>query len=139
MDDASLNPFLCNICGRRSENLRMLKRHFLSHSDVRPHACQICGKNFKTEYRRDNHIKHTHDNIRDYKCNFCFKGFHTKTGLTIHLRVHTGERPYSCKMCGKAFQQRSTLRTHMKVHGLDTESSLDQITMQIEVNLKTKK
>ncbi|XP_044736970.1 zinc finger protein 883-like [Chrysoperla carnea] len=138
LDDTELNPYLCNICGKRSENLTMLKRHLTTHSDVKTHKCPICEKLFKSIELVNSHVRYTHNNVRNFKCTECSKSFHTTSGLKLHIRTHTGERPYECDVCGKAFQQRSTLKTHMKVHGLPVYKNKVDEQQQQEKSFKIK-
>lgn len=42
--------------------------------------------------------------------------FTTKSQLTTHARVHSGERPYRYTECPKAFARKSDLTVHMRQH-----------------------
>lgn len=130
LDYTELNPYLCSICGKRSENMANLNRHYLIHSDERTFKCPLCDKLFKTNDLRYSHIKYTHNNERKFRCSHCDKYFQTGSVLKKHIRTHTGERPFECVLCGKAFQQRSTLKTHMHVHGLTADTKKEEIEIQ---------
>jgi hypothetical protein len=51
-----------------------------------------------------------------YTCDKCEKSFSRKSGLTMHIKVHTGDKPYKCGRCMTLFARKSTLVDHMKVH-----------------------
>ena len=44
------------------------------------------------------------------------RAFSTKTNLTNHLQINTGEKPYKCSLCEEAFLQNSALKGHMRKH-----------------------
>lgn len=56
-----------------------------------------------------------------FKCDQCLQRFKFKSGLTKHLRTHTGERPYKCPLCPRTFADASNFKRHKKLHKTATE------------------
>lgn len=59
---------------------RLLAKHSSVHSGVKPHQCDVCGKQFRE-----------------------------RGALKEHNRIHTGVMPYSCEYCGKNFRFKGIL------------------------------
>ena len=62
------------------------------------------------------HIR-THTDILPHKCDHCSKEFREKGSLERHVRTHTGEKPYKCKHCGRTFAEHGTLNRHLRAKG----------------------
>jgi len=80
-----------------------------------------CGKIFTTRFSLRRHTL-THMNIKQHKCPYCEKRFALAQYLKEHIYIHTGERPFVCKFpsCGKSFRQAGKLSIHKKIHTFKT-------------------
>ena len=110
-------PFVCDICKKEFYTNYTLKKHKKIHARPHPFACPVqnCGQSFRYEKRLAQHLITVY-NIKPYKCKYCDKPFTEKGDLKIHLRIHTREKPYECEYCGKKFAQKSALIVHLRVH-----------------------
>ena len=50
--------------------------------------CEICGKNFKSNFNKKTHIKNVHEQIKEYKCEICGKLFGQLSNKKAHYNVH---------------------------------------------------
>ena len=53
---------------------------------------------------------------KHFVCNTCKKTFKTKSQMTVHKRIHSGETPYKCDDCNKGFTYKHVLKQHIFVH-----------------------
>lgn len=106
----------CEVCQRVLSSKEHLRRHMLTHTDVRNWVCSTCGKCFLSKTYLTEHSR-IHLGIRPYKCEICEKAFTQRGSLTIHKRSHTGERPFRCEFCCKGFVMSTLLRYHLKKCG----------------------
>lgn len=126
--------FIC-----RFKNVHTLQKHMRSHSDVKPHICDVCGKKFRERSKLLIHNR-IHSGSKPFECDFCGKSFRFKDSFNvsvalapdpirsqsflivivqIHRRTHTGERPYSCAECDHHFTNWPNYNKHMKgKHGM---------------------
>jgi len=44
----------CHLCGAKFKAQKYLRKHLLSHTNIKPFTCDVCGKGFKSEY----YVKH---------------------------------------------------------------------------------
>ncbi|XP_070194040.1 uncharacterized protein [Littorina saxatilis] len=114
---SSLNSELtCTYCNYTSPKRYLLTRHMKSHSEDRPHKCDICQRGFKTYASLTNHVN-THTGIRPHKCKECDAAFTTSGELVRHVRYrHTFEKPHKCPECDYASVELSKLKRHLRSH-----------------------
>ncbi|XP_075224323.1 uncharacterized protein LOC142326076 isoform X4 [Lycorma delicatula] len=104
---------VCELCGKTFSRNKYLKRHKMTHAEVRPFECDVCKLKFKTNEVLKKHLL-IHGDIRMHKCELCGKTFKQKTALRTHIRVHNNFEPYECLTCGEKFKWKSTFDKHRK-------------------------
>ena len=102
-------------CGKMFKERSCLLAHRSTHSDDRPHVCDIgeCRMAFRTRNAWTAHRK-THNSEKKFKCHFenCDRSFHQSFDLNLHIRRHTGEKPFICNGCEERFYTASLLKSH---------------------------
>lgn len=105
------------------------KKHLVAHIQIvhtkkthRP--CTVCGKIFAAAHMTT-HLR-SHANYR-YECDQCGAILKTRLGITMHLRLHSGERPYKCKHCGESFSSSSRRAEHMRNKHLRSQIVLKHV------------
>ncbi|CAH2103286.1 unnamed protein product [Euphydryas editha] len=108
--------FTCNFCTYTSHRRYLLLRHMKSHSEERPHKCNICERGFKTIASLQNHVN-MHNGVKPHICKYCKSPFTTSGELVRHVRYrHTHEKPHKCTECDYASVELSKLRRHVRCH-----------------------
>lgn len=108
--------FTCNFCSYTSHRRYLLLRHMKSHSEERPHKCEVCERGFKTYASLQNHLN-MHNGVKPHVCKYCNSPFTTSGELVRHVRYkHTHEKPHKCTECDYASVELSKLRRHVRCH-----------------------
>ncbi|XP_029686014.1 zinc finger protein 37 homolog isoform X1 [Takifugu rubripes] len=110
--------FECQMCGKDFRSECRLNEHVIIHTEVKPFSCDTCGKSFRNSSSLSAH-RRLHGGEEPHSCTACGMCFRRRSSLTVHTRVHTGEKPNSCKTCGEDFPFASTLNCHLRIHTCD--------------------
>jgi len=112
----NVRPFACNTCGRGFAQLGNLQKHMSVNTGERPHKCTKCSRCFSDASALRRHCAAIHDRDARYGCDICDKRFlHMSSARTHHMQ-HVGVKPHRCDTCGKSFTHRSGWLRHIRVH-----------------------
>ncbi|XP_071445622.1 zinc finger protein 431-like [Hetaerina americana] len=92
-----------------------LMRHILTHTEEKPHRCEMCSRAFTQNSNLKRHML-THTGEGSHRCEICSRAFAHNIGLKRHLLTHTGEKSHKCKICSRAFALNANLRRHLLTH-----------------------
>lgn len=106
----------CHICEKKFSCKGQLTRHLKTHTGIRSHICEACGKAYMESGSLRKHFLSKHSGRdKPHACPECNQGFDLKSTLIRHLRTHTGEKPFGCEICHRFYPSKSYLNKHKKV------------------------
>ncbi|KAM8865088.1 uncharacterized protein ACB058_006453 [Synchiropus picturatus] len=94
------------------------KRHLYKKSgdsDDTSLTCPVCGRICTSKSGLSMHKRMCTGEVT-FTCSFCRKSFNKRSVLKKHMKIHTGERPFFCTVCSKRFIERGKLKVHMRIH-----------------------
>lgn len=121
------NKYLCDQCGCNFIKLSSLKKHLSKHLSTckieqntgTKFICHICGKVFKTKTNLTDHVNVCSGNY-PFSCIDCDKRFPSRTKLKQHVELkHEKKYIKECEKCGKGFVKLSDYKTHLLTHSTD--------------------
>ncbi|CAK1594889.1 unnamed protein product [Parnassius mnemosyne] len=129
---------ICSFCEKECSNGNELSLHVnKSHLQIKPYSCDMCEKQFYTEYNLSCHKK-VHSSYSKETCEFCKKVFKCRKDLVIHLRKHIGTKPHHCQVCQQSFYSDKGLNSHMRrTHGGRFCCRLCKLIFNNKMDLKT--
>uniref|UniRef100_A0A1I8NY38 C2H2-type domain-containing protein n=1 Tax=Stomoxys calcitrans TaxID=35570 RepID=A0A1I8NY38_STOCA len=111
-------PCVCDICGQRFRDSKVLRIHLRKHTGEMPEKCKVCNQSFISITKLRLH-EIVHSDERPFECEICGYRFKRRRNLNSHMNTHSTERNHVCKTCGKAFITSSYLNTHLLTHNKD--------------------
>ena len=78
---------------------------------------QGCHKEYSTKFALRRHFL-THSGVKPFKCTLCSKSFMLEQYLSEHMNVHSKAKPFECGIngCKETFRQRGKLCLHRMTH-----------------------
>ena len=101
--------YRCQFCDFHTCTTKRLNYHKLTHSNLKPEVCEICGKTFANKDRVIGHQKLVHSETNrltdrpKFQCDICGRRLTKLKILANHMNQHTDESPYPCVKCNKRF------------------------------------
>uniref|UniRef100_A0A7M5X3J2 C2H2-type domain-containing protein n=1 Tax=Clytia hemisphaerica TaxID=252671 RepID=A0A7M5X3J2_9CNID len=104
-----------------------------------PHrySCSVCHRSFPRKKSLDTH-RLTHSDVKPYACDFpgCTRKFKQSGQLKTHLRLHTGEKPFQCTFpdCESTFthaNRKCTMHPDHPLRRISTESISEELLKNI--------
>ncbi|XP_056153120.1 zinc finger protein 646 [Lampris incognitus] len=83
-------------------------------SDIRPFACDQCGRTYRHAGSLVNHRK-SHK-TGEYCCSVCNNTYSNQLAMKNHLRTHFAYKKHSCQNCGRGFRGKKQLLAHVCTH-----------------------
>ena len=109
-----------------------LNQHMNTHSGNKQFQCSQCLKYFHSTKQRLKHIEASHKD-KSYTCNICEKEFTTQYNLNTHMKLHSGTgNIYQCDSCCSNFKHKSDLKKHQSIHSDATSFICDFCEMSFK-------
>ena len=126
-------PHKCQYCGRGHVTITLKLRHEITHTDLKPFACQFCEYTCNRSDRLYMHKRMNHPEKlpvdertkKVHRCKICRKAFTMECWYDKHMSVfHPGmgstkKQVYHCEKCKAGFKTESKLEEHQKRCGIE--------------------
>ena len=149
----STSYFICQFCGARFRQEKLLKNHKGSVHKIKLFPCELCKEKFghsteliwhlrtcQAKFKRQNPgIELPADAKEDYICHICEETFKLSENYQEHMSSHGDEETNGadeltsqndtkteCELCGHIFPSHASYKTHQtQEHGIDNITDFD--------------
>lgn len=96
-----------------NQKIHLTEHTQIFHTKALTYSCQLCSKKFVNSYRLKRHMV-SHNEIRSIVCEWsgCDKKFVREKNLKNHMLIHTGEKKFVCDICNSKFLRKFELKKH---------------------------
>ncbi|XP_056142891.1 zinc finger protein 1035 [Lampris incognitus] len=137
----SEGEYKCKFCTKTFMKSRNLRRHILTHTEVKPYRCKACDSCFsRYDYLKLHQIRCKGKKQRlevcipkisledvgkgwqnklkpaaekqAFECSLCFKTFSTQSNLARHFSMLHARKSFRCSHCGMSFIHKKSLERH---------------------------
>ena len=121
---------LCDMCGEafhtktqymchkryhhEGKRLEICEKQKIKRALASAKECSHCGKQFKSPYLLNQHVRIYHEKSLAITCHICGKSFLAKHRLLTHLNRHKGVKPYKCTVCPYTDYTGALVNKHMR-------------------------
>ena len=112
-DDSRPSLPTCNVSTERSESEASETSSCRSHRSASPSSSEEEEENSTDSSEECVEEIATRIRQRNCPCDICHKRFLSRSQLSTHMRVHTGEKPFTCEICGHQSTQKFNLKKHI--------------------------
>lgn len=99
--------------GTSQFNIHMRNKHHEMFPDFII-SCTYCSQQFNSIFEKLAHMKNC--NEKKFNCDHCGRKYFTKTELTRHLKIVSGEISYTCDICSRSCTSTMDLKLHNASH-----------------------
>lgn len=99
--------------GTSQFNIHMKNKHHEMFPDF-VISCTYCLQQFDSIFEKLAHMKNC--NEKKFMCDHCGRKYFTKTDLTRHLKIVSGEISYTCDICSRSCSSTMDLKLHKTSH-----------------------
>lgn len=101
----------CPKCTKAFNHKGKFKKHLMSHEQLKPHKCPLCGVGLSAEWVLKRHLETKHSGVKPYTCFQCNVDFTSKDHLYRHLNTRK-HIPFVCEKCNKQYLRINAFNLH---------------------------
>ncbi|XP_018016495.2 uncharacterized protein LOC108673215 [Hyalella azteca] len=110
----------CGICDALFASRRQIVQHLITHTNLRPFKCTLCGENFTFRRTLIRHCNESHPEVCTQPCKFCGLPFETVSELKRHSCNASQKGGFPCPYCDFETNMDIRLFVHIHSHGRGT-------------------
>lgn len=123
------NAQACKICEIPFASKKLAYQHTLAAHHF---SCYLCGKEFNTVNRLDDHFIDVHNTTMNHTCRICGLNLQRRKWLIDHMNEHVtwerllGPLVFKCQVCNAKCLEEKELRDHEKTHNKEWNSEVSK-------------